>query len=193
MLEFLISLFSPNNIVISYKNSYTFRFTIRQQEELDYLFGLEIYNIKNNQDIDIFIDDLQVNEMITFDLTWTSLRKYNFYTTCEDFIRFYSTNKGVEFYILEINSTDKNKKNFFIKNYNDLISIREFITKIADDNFQEKSIIYSENRYLKVLNNFNFEIISKTHFILEDKLFDNFYEDFDKASKEIKVIFKMSL
>ncbi|WP_288459266.1 hypothetical protein [uncultured Chryseobacterium sp.] len=193
MLEFLISLFSPNNIVISYKNSYTFRFTIRQQEELDYLFGLEIYNIKNNQDIDIFIDDLQVNEMITFDLTWTSLRKYNFYTTCEDFIRFYSTNKGVEFYILEINSTDKNKTNFFIKNYNDLISIREFITKIADDNFQEKSIIYSENRYLKVLNNFNFEIISKTHFILEDKLFDNFYEDFDKASKEIKVIFKSEL
>ncbi|NMR35689.1 hypothetical protein HIO71_16040 [Chryseobacterium aquaticum] len=154
---------------------------------------IEIDNIIDEEGVEISEEELLVNKKYTFDLAWTSLRRYNFYTTCDDFVKFNNKNKSSEFYILEIDCTEKENSNYFIKNYNDLLSIKEFITEIADDNFHEKSIIYSENRYLKINNNITSNMLSKKDYTLGVGVFETFLDDYDKVSKEIKAIFKSEL
>lgn len=191
MLELLKELFSYK--ISETPKLFTFSFSISNDNQIQLLREIGIDNIIDEKGGEISDTELLVGKKYNFDLAWTSLRSHKFYTTCDDFVTFHNKSKSLEFYILEIDCTEKEKNNFFIKNYNDLISIKEFIIEIADDNFEEKSIIYSENRYLKIQNNISSNKLKKTNYILEKNVFENFFDDYDKSSKEIKAIFKSEL
>lgn len=191
MLEFLINLFSFK--ISETSNLCTFSFFISESGQIELLKRIEIDNIFDEKGSEVFDTDLIIGKEYKFDLSWTLLRSHNFYTTCDDFVKFHTKDKSKEFYILEINCTEKNRSNFFIKNYNDIISIKEFIINISNDDIDKKLLIYSDNRYLKIYYEFTGEILPKNKYILVENLFEKFIEDYEKLSKEIKVIFKSEL
>lgn len=174
-------------------NFFTFNYCINDKDEIDLLIELEISNIINEKKENISESELLVGSNYQFDLSWTLFRKYGFYTTCSDFVKFHNATKNTEYYVLEINSTEKDFENFFIKNYNDLNAIVEFLASLADDSIKNKLIIYSENKYLKIFKSFDADILSKANFILKKDLIIRFLEDYNKSSQEIKVIFKNEL
>ncbi|PWN57913.1 hypothetical protein [Chryseobacterium viscerum] len=191
MLDLLKELFS--NKINETANLFTFSFLITDVKQINLLQEVEIDNILNEKRNPVSDTELQVGQTYIFDLAWTSLRRHNFYTTCSDFVKFNNKDKSEEFYILEIDCTERDIDNFFIKNYNDLILIKDFIIKISNDNIQEKYLIYFENRYLKIPNLLSSNSISKIKYVLEKDLLENFFNDYEKSSNEIKVIFKSEL
>lgn len=191
MLQFLINLL-PYKINET-ATLFTFSYCITENNEIDLLKELEISNITNEKKENISESELLVGGNYEFDLSWTLFRKYGFYKTCSDFVKFHNVNKNKEYYILEIDSTEKDLDNFFIKNYNDLSAIVEFLSSLADDSIKDKLIIYSENKYLKIFKSFDADILSKENFVLEKDLLFRFLEDYNKSSQEIKVIFKNEL
>ncbi|WP_343686735.1 hypothetical protein [Chryseobacterium gleum] len=191
MLDLLKDLFS--NKINETANLCRFSFCITDVKQINLLQEVEIDNILNEKGIPVSDNELKVGQTYVFDLAWTSLRRHNFYTTCADFVMFNNKDKSEEFYILEINCTEKDIDNFFIKNYHDLILIKEFIVKISNDNIQEKYLIYFENRYLKIPNILSPDNISKIEYVLDKDLLTNFFIDYEKSSDEIKAIFKSEL
>ncbi|HIC8808920.1 hypothetical protein [Elizabethkingia anophelis] len=191
MLDFLIALFS--NKIDETPILYRFFFQISNKTELNFLRQLEVDNIVNEHHENITNDDLVINGKYEFDIVWTSLRKYGFYITCKDFVEFYNKENIQRFYIYEIKSTEKDIDNFFVKNYNDIINIKEFVISLSNESIENKSIIYSENKYLIILNNFKSNVLSKRKYVLDQNIVSECLSDYDKSSKEIKVIFKNEL
>jgi len=191
MLDLLKELFSHK--ISETANLFTFSFLITDIKQINLLQEVEIDNILNEKRNPISDTEMQVGQTYIFDLAWTSLRRHNFYITCSDFEKFNNKNKSEEFYILEIDCTERDIDNFFIKNYNDLILIKDFIIKISNDNIEEKYLMYFENRYLKIPNHLSSNSISKIKYVLEKDLLENFFNDYEKSSNEIKVIFKSEL
>ena len=191
MIQLLIKLL-PYKINAT-ANLFTFSYCVLERNEIDLLTELEISNIINENKENISESELLLGNTYQFDLSWTLFRKYGVYTTCSDFVKFHNGTKNKEYYVLEINCTEKDYDNFFIKNYNDLNAIVEFLTSLADDSIQDKLIIYSENKYMKIFKSFDAAILSQENYILEKDLIVRFLEDYGKSSQEIKVIFKNEL
>lgn len=190
MIDFLIKLFNDANPIKSTDSLYSFQFKIENHEDFSNLVILNPSNIRENG-VNIFEDDLKIGGAYDFDLAWTRLRKYGFYITCEDFINNNKKETKEQFYIKEIDSK-KNESNFFVKNYLDVIEIIFFLNNLSDIK-DEENIIFSENKYLKLSIYYNENILKRHEFLYPCNFINEFLEDYNKSSSEIKTIFKNEL
>ncbi|MCP1302205.1 hypothetical protein NK356_23805 [Chryseobacterium sp. S0630] len=113
MLDLLKELFS--NKISETANLCSFSFLITDVKQISLLQEVEIDNIFNEKEIPVSDTELKVGETYIFDLAWTSLRRHNFYTTCADFVTFNNKDKSKEFYILEIDCTEKGSRLIFLE------------------------------------------------------------------------------
>lgn len=190
MIDFLIKLFNDANPIKSTDSLYSFQFKIENHEDFSNLVILNPSNIRENG-VNIFEDDLKIGGAYDFDLAWTRLRKHGFYITCEDFINNNKKETKEQFYIKEIDSK-KNESNFFVKNYLDVIEIIFFLNNLSDIK-DEENIIFSENKYLKLSIYYNENILKRHEFLYPCNFINEFLEDYNKSSSEIKTIFKNEL
>lgn len=190
MINFLIKLFEKGNPSASTDSIYSFQYKIENEDELKKLIELKLANI-SDEGKNLFEEDLKIGQEYNFDLSWTKFRKYGFYITCEDFIENNNKVAKDQFYIKEIDSK-KDKSNFFVKNYLDVISIINFINNISDIK-DEENIIFSENKYLKLPIYYKENLLKRDKYIYPLKFIDDFLSDYNKSSSEIKSIFKNEL
>lgn len=191
MLHFLKKIFSETKIIHETERAFTIKYCIENDDELAKLRILKIGNIKDNEGKSVY-EEIEVNLCYTFDIQWTILRKYGFFITCNDFINNYKIEENNnEFYILELEKENNTK--YFYSNFLVLKKIYKFLDEISETISDEDYLIFSEKKYLKIPKIFKESDISKNSYTLENKYFENFKNEYEKSSDEIKIIAKNEL